>query len=110
MSRGHMRPSRERWLVSYADFMTLLFAFFATMYAISSVDAKKLTNVAHALQVAFDDSARGRSLASGQGVLPEQGTRLAPVIPDAERIRARIAHDLAADLADHQLTLIVDPR
>ena len=46
---------RERWMVSYADFITLLFAFFATMYAISSVDAQKLSTVAHALQVAFDD-------------------------------------------------------
>jgi len=54
MSHGHTRPGRDRWLVSYADFMTLLFAFFATMYAISSVDAKKLTQIAGALQVAFD--------------------------------------------------------
>ena len=60
-TRSHV--SKERWLVSYADFITLLFAFFATMYAISSVDAQKLTTVAHALQVAFDDSAKGRSLA-----------------------------------------------
>jgi chemotaxis protein MotB len=28
----------ERWLVSYADFVTLLFAFFVVMYAISSVN------------------------------------------------------------------------
>ena len=70
------RPSRDRWLVSYADFMTLLFAFFATMYAISSVDAQKLSTVAHALQVAFDDSSKGRSLASGHGVLPENGVLL----------------------------------
>jgi chemotaxis protein MotB len=31
----------ERWLVSYADFMTLLFAFFVVMYAISSVNEGK---------------------------------------------------------------------
>src|SRR5438128_12567225 len=78
MRRLHARHrpphvSRERWLVSYADFITLLFAFFATMYAISSVDSQKLSSVAHALQVAFDDSAKGRSLASGQGLLPENG-------------------------------------
>ena len=74
-SRG---PAHDRWLVSYADFMTLLFAFFATMYAISSVDSQKLTKVAHALQVAFDDSARGRSIASGTGLMPERGTQLVP--------------------------------
>jgi flagellar motor protein MotB len=58
---AHTRVSRERWLVSYADFMTLLFAFFAMMYAISSVDSLKLSAVARALQVAFDDSTGGRS-------------------------------------------------
>ncbi|MEQ1913212.1 MAG: flagellar motor protein MotB, partial [Vicinamibacterales bacterium] len=31
--RHHGPPSRDRWLVSYADFMTLLFAFFTTLYA-----------------------------------------------------------------------------
>ena len=51
--------SRDRWLVSYADFMTLLFAFFATMYGISSVDAQKLQKVAQAMQTVFDDAARG---------------------------------------------------
>ena len=32
----------DRWVVSYADFIVLLFAFFTTMYAISHVDAGKL--------------------------------------------------------------------
>ena len=56
--------NHERWLVSYADFITLLFAFFATLYAISKVDAQKLSTVAQAMQVAFDDSATGRQRAS----------------------------------------------
>lgn len=29
--------NHERWLVSYADFITLLFAFFVVMYSVSSV-------------------------------------------------------------------------
>ena len=33
--------NHERWLVSYADFITLLFAFFVVMYAISSVNEGK---------------------------------------------------------------------
>ena len=36
----------ERWLVSYADFITLLFAFFTTLYAISTVDAQKMGKLA----------------------------------------------------------------
>jgi chemotaxis protein MotB len=43
----------ERWLVSYADFITLLFAFFVTMYSISRVDEKKLGSVVESLQRAL---------------------------------------------------------
>src|SRR5262245_5907387 len=108
-SHGHV--SRERWLISYADFITLLFAFFATLYAISSVDARKLSSVAHALQVAFDDSERGRSLASGAGVLPEQG-RVVSGQPESSnaQIEARVTADLADELQSEKLQLIVDRR
>jgi chemotaxis protein MotB len=34
-------PSSERWLVSYADFITLMFAFFAVLYATSEKDLEK---------------------------------------------------------------------
>lgn len=43
----------ERWLVSYADFMTLLFAFFVVMYAISSVNEGKYRVLSNALVTAF---------------------------------------------------------
>jgi chemotaxis protein MotB len=46
LMRRHGTATRDRWLISYADFMTLLFAFFTTMYAISTVDAGKLSSVA----------------------------------------------------------------
>jgi chemotaxis protein MotB len=108
-SRTHV--SRDRWLVSYADFITLLFAFFATLYAISSVDAQKLTTVAHALQVAFDDSSTGRSLASGHGLLPENGV----LLPEHNErssadVQSKVSRELAAELASHRLELIVDRR
>lgn len=48
---------RDRWVVSYADFVTLLFAFFTTLYASSTVDVAKLTNVANGLQTAFETPA-----------------------------------------------------
>ena len=107
----HVRPSRDRWLVSYADFITLLFAFFATMYAISSVDSQKLSKVAHALQVAFDDSARGRAIASGQGVMPEHGATLAAK-PErsASEVEATVSTELAAELASNRVELIVSRR
>jgi len=45
--------NHERWLVSYADFITLLFAFFVVMYAISSVNEGKYRVLSNALGVAF---------------------------------------------------------
>ena len=43
----------ERWLVSYADFITLLFAFFVVMYAISSVNEGKYRVLSDSLVSAF---------------------------------------------------------
>jgi chemotaxis protein MotB len=49
--------NHERWLVSYADFITLLFAFFTTMYAISTVDAQKMGKMVMSMRASFDSSA-----------------------------------------------------
>jgi chemotaxis protein MotB len=48
---GH--ANHERWLVSYADFITLLFAFFVVMYAISSLNEGKYRVLSNAMQSAF---------------------------------------------------------
>ena len=45
--------NHERWLVSYADFVTLLFAFFVVMYSISSVNDEKYESLSEALDEAF---------------------------------------------------------
>ena len=55
MSRRKRHPqhaNHERWLVSYADFITLLFAFFVVMYSTSQVDQRKVGKLAMAIQVA----------------------------------------------------------
>ncbi|MGC2301537.1 MAG: flagellar motor protein MotB [Acidobacteriaceae bacterium] len=44
---------QDRWLVSYADFITLLFAFFVVLYASSRADERKQTQIAHSIQSAF---------------------------------------------------------
>jgi chemotaxis protein MotB len=49
--------NHERWLVSYADFITLLFAFFVVMFAASNSDQKKAGKIAQAVQVAFKEMA-----------------------------------------------------
>jgi chemotaxis protein MotB len=58
LSRRKRRPghaSHDRWLVSYADFITLLFAFFVVLYASSQVDKRKVGKLALAIQVAFQE-------------------------------------------------------
>ncbi|MBZ5697845.1 MAG: OmpA family protein [Acidobacteriia bacterium] len=47
--------SHDRWLISYADFITLLFAFFVVLYASSQVDKRKAGRIAMAIQVAFQE-------------------------------------------------------
>ncbi|HVT91304.1 MAG TPA: flagellar motor protein MotB [Bryobacteraceae bacterium] len=46
--------SHERWLVSYADFITLLFAFFVVMFASSQADKAKAKQVSDSVKKAFD--------------------------------------------------------
>ena len=49
--KGH--GSRDRWLVSYADFITLLFAFFVVLYSASKADLKKQQQISHSINAAF---------------------------------------------------------
>ena len=68
MARKHKHEeheNHERWLVSYADFITLLFAFFVVMYAVSRVDNKKLVVASRAIQWALHFEGNG-----GVGQLP----------------------------------------
>ncbi len=56
--KRHEEPvNHERWLVSYADFITLLFAFFVVMYSISSVNEGKYRVLSNTLVGAFKTSA-----------------------------------------------------
>jgi chemotaxis protein MotB len=94
--------NHERWLISYADFITLLFAFFVVMYAVSSINVGKYKVFSDALGDAF----------GGQGAAPLQNTEVQniPIPNPAQRRRAeqirkekeqmtRLANDLAATLA-----------
>jgi chemotaxis protein MotB len=91
-SRGHGRRRRhgaheeeheneERWLVSYADMMTLLFCLFMVLFAISSVNTSKF----EALQRALQDAFSGRILSGGKAVMQtgseEQPQQTAPQPP-----------------------------
>lgn len=56
--RSEEHENHERWLVSYADFITLLFAFFVVMYSISSVNEGKYRVLSDSIVAAFRDPAR----------------------------------------------------
>lgn len=62
MSRRRRRPeepeNNERWLVSYADFITLLFAFFVVMYSISSLNEGKYKILSESLVGVFNQPDR----------------------------------------------------
>jgi chemotaxis protein MotB len=82
--RKHPREhaNHERWLVSYADFITLLFAFFVVMYAVSTVNEGKYRVLSETLTGAFQESPRSLNpiqvgeLSHSTGVLP--GEALTP--------------------------------
>lgn len=67
--------NHERWLVSYADFITLLFAFFVVMFAVSQVDTKKMGRFTES----FSQAVGLITTPSGMGLLPadDSGTSMA---------------------------------
>ena len=57
LGNGGPYAGRDRWLVSYADFITLLFAFFVVMYALSSVNEGKYRLLSQSINQAFGNEA-----------------------------------------------------
>ncbi|ATG76872.1 flagellar motor protein MotB [Pseudoalteromonas sp. 1_2015MBL_MicDiv] len=68
----------ERWLVSYADYMTIMFAFFVVMYAIAIDKEEKFQILSDSLEQVFDKSARQHSQVgdgvNGSGILTDRVT------------------------------------
>lgn len=79
--REEEHENHERWLVSYADFITLLFAFFVVMYAISSVNEGKYKVLSNSLTNAFKNTT---GQPGGQPIATIQGAPLLPVKPIAK--------------------------
>ena len=60
-NRSEEHVDNHRWVVSYADFITLLFAFFVVMYAISSVNISKYKSLSEGMHSAFNKKERNKS-------------------------------------------------
>ena len=68
----HEEPEHhERWLISYADMVTLLFALFVLLFAISQVNQKKFDEVSRSLAVAFGNVVNASD--GNMSILPEAG-------------------------------------
>lgn len=109
----------ERWLVSYADFTTLLFAFFVVLFASSRVDSDKMALMA----AAFDSyvtggaqASRGRKQAdrSDKGAIQDPDTARAGVpglsMAELQPTQERLAQVLSAELSTGKLELSLQPR
>ena len=53
--KRHGKVSQDRWLISYADFITLLFAFFVVLFATGQSDKRKKVELAVSIQSAFSE-------------------------------------------------------
>jgi chemotaxis protein MotB len=105
--------NHERWLVSYADFITLLFAFFVVMYSISAVNEGKFRVAARSIQQAlhpliqWESSTRPFEISELQGSSrPGVGSTGAPQALGRPRALAqRLYAELAKFLPDGQLAV-----
>lgn len=114
--------SHDRWLVSYADFITLLFSFFVVLYAFAKADAKKRIEVTAAVDSAFrtmglfgDVSRQPSKNADAKGVeqppvamnivMGEEIMSPARVKDDLNRIRRDLEQRLSNQVAEHTVSI-----
>lgn len=121
------RVTHDRWLVSYADFITLLFAFFVVLYAFAKADQKKQQQISIAVDSAFRSLGvfPGSSLRPGTGGAGQAGTEqmaqainavmheeiLSPrrVKDDLEHIRTELQQKLASQIAQNSVSIQLGP-
>jgi chemotaxis protein MotB len=114
--------SQERWLVSFADFMTLIFALFVVLYATSKADLKKQAKAAHSIDSAFsalglfasasrDPAKSSTSSATDEAVIPmnivmgEDVLSPAKVKNDLDHIRVELEQKLSNQVATHSVSI-----
>ncbi|WP_455199016.1 flagellar motor protein MotD [Kaarinaea lacus] len=111
----------DRWLVSYADFVTLLFAFFVVMYSISFINEGKYRVLSDSISLAFDPRKENLDIRIERPVQPAEQvplaiSRLRPELRKVDQIReedslelksiaSRVKQDLT-DLIDKDLVSI----
>jgi chemotaxis protein MotB len=110
------RVTQDRWLVSYADFITLLFGLFVVMFAFARADQKKQSQVSKAIDTAFKsmgafggENQQGAPGSDGNAaansVMDENVVSPAKVKEDLDRIRRDLAATLSTQIAAHTVSL-----
>lgn len=102
MARKKKHPehvNHERWLISYADFITLLFAFFVVMFAVSKTDSSKVGRFTESFSKAvgidlFPESGAGL-MPGGDVARPAEGPgkRMAILPAELEALKYKLAND-----------------
>ncbi len=107
------KENTERWLLTYADMITLLMLFFIVLYSLSSVDTGKYRQISQALESIlsggnwgiFEDRAMpgqggilpgGRGIMDNSGQFPTEKGKSIKKRPHMERIRATLRQDIKA--------------
>jgi chemotaxis protein MotB len=72
--------NHERWLITYADMITLLMVLFIVLFAISQVDQKRFEMLKEGMAAGFGQTAS--PFQGSQAVMPEPGTQpMSPITP-----------------------------
>ncbi len=103
-SRSSPADNHERWLVSYADFITLLFAFFVVLFAASTVDEKKMRSFAAGFEHYMEHSGAG-NVSKLPGTL-HSDLSIREVQASLEQLEA----DLWPEIESGQIELSKEPR
>jgi len=119
--RKHVsHASHERWLVSYADFITLLFAFFVVLYSTAQVDKRRMVALAAAIQEGFEQMGTHPNYYAPiprEVLSPNLPAHPPPVMAaqnsqssDVEALRKDLEKALAAEIADGEVALRTTPQ
>ncbi|MBX3332624.1 MAG: OmpA family protein [Nitrospira sp.] len=90
--------NHERWLVSYADFITLLFAFFVVMYSISSVNVGKYRTVSESIKAALNPVVSPPSSPAAFTLQTNKSALTAPDAPGSKELVVRKLRNLVKSI------------
>lgn len=90
--------NHERWLVSYADFITLLFAFFVVMYSVSSVNEGKYRTVSDSIRAALHPIATPPASALAFTLGHQRPTLMSQNLPGQKEVAIRKMRELVKNM------------